>query len=41
MTLNCWKFKSWKSKEWNVCAIALVSFAAGSLVTARVELSTS
>jgi hypothetical protein len=30
MTLNCRKFKGW-----TVCAIALVSFAAGSLITAR------
>jgi hypothetical protein len=30
MTLNCWKFKGW-----TVCGIVLVSFAAGSLVTAR------
>ena len=29
-TLNRWKFK-----RWTVCGIALVSFAAGSLVTAR------
>jgi hypothetical protein len=36
MTLNRWKFKGWKSKGWTVCAIALVSFAAGSLMTARV-----
>jgi len=35
MTLNCWKFEGWKSKGWTVCAIALVSFAAGSLFTAR------
>ena len=35
MTLNCWKFKGWESKGWTVCAIALVSFAAGSLITAR------
>src|SRR6202451_4797274 len=35
MTLNCWKFECWKSKRWTVCAIALVSFAAGSLITAR------
>jgi len=35
MTLNCWKFKGWKSKGWTVCAIALVSFVAGSLMTAR------
>ncbi len=25
----------WKSKGWSVCGIALVSFAAGSLITAR------
>jgi NIPSNAP len=30
MTLNCWKFK-----RWTVCGIALFSFAAGSLITAR------
>jgi hypothetical protein len=30
MTLNCWKFKAW-----TVCGIVLLSFAAGSLVTAR------
>jgi hypothetical protein len=35
MTLNCWEFKGWKSKGWSVCAIVLVSFAAGSLITAR------
>jgi len=35
MTLKCWEFKGWKSKRWTVCAIALVSFAAGSLITAR------
>src|ERR1700691_5177426 len=35
MTLNCWKFEGWKSKGWTVCAIALASFAAGSLITAR------
>ena len=35
MTLNCWTLKGWKSKGWTVCAIALVSFAAGSLMTAR------
>jgi NIPSNAP len=29
------KINSWKLKRWNVCAIALVSFAAGSLMTAR------
>jgi NIPSNAP len=36
MTLNCWKLTSWKSKGWTVCAIALFSFAAGSLIFARV-----
>ncbi len=35
MTFNCRKFKSWKSKGWRVCAIALLSFTAGSLITAR------
>src|ERR1700720_460398 len=30
MTFNCWKFKGW-----SVCAIALLSFTAGSLITAR------
>lgn len=37
MALNCWKLKSWKSKGRTVCAIALLSFAAGSLVTARLS----
>jgi len=35
MTLNFWKLKNWKSKGWSVCAIALLSFTAGSLMTAR------
>jgi hypothetical protein len=35
MTRNGWKFKDGKSKRWTVCAIALLSFAAGSLITAR------
>jgi hypothetical protein len=35
MTFNCWKFKNWKSKGWSICAIALISFTAGSLMTAR------
>jgi NIPSNAP len=35
MTLNCWKLNGWKSKGWSVCAIAMVSFAGGSLITAR------
>ena len=29
------KLNLWKSKRWSVCAIALVSFAVGSLITAR------
>ena len=32
MTLNCWKFKGW-----TVCCIALIFFAAGSLITARLS----
>jgi len=35
MTLHYWKFKVGKSKSWKVCAIALLSFTAGSLITAR------
>jgi hypothetical protein len=35
MALNCWTFKGSKSKAWTMCAIALASFAAGSLITAR------
>lgn len=35
MTHSCWKFKGGKSKGWTVCAIALLSFATGSLITAR------
>jgi len=35
MTLNCWKFKSGKSRGWSLCLIALLSFTAGALVTAR------
>ena len=35
MTLDCWKFKGGKSKGWSFCAIALLSFTAGSLITAR------
>ena len=34
MALNCWKFKGWKSKRWTVCAMALLSLTAGSLITA-------
>ena len=29
------KINSWKLNRWTVCVIALISFAAGSLVTAR------
>ena len=35
MTFNFWKFKGGKSKRCSVCAIALLSFTAGSLITAR------
>ena len=35
MTFNFWKFKGGKSKRCNVCAIALPSFTAGSLITAH------
>ncbi len=35
MTLNYRKFKDWKSKGYSVCAIALLSFTAGSLVAAH------
>ena len=35
MTFNCRKFKNWKSKGWSICAIVLLSFTAGSLITAR------
>src|ERR1700745_3254147 len=35
MTFNCWKFKGGKSRGWRLCAIALLSFTAGSLITAR------
>jgi hypothetical protein len=35
MKLNCSKFEGGKSGRWRVCAIALLSFTAGSLVTAR------
>jgi hypothetical protein len=39
MTLNCSKLKSWKSEGRTVCAIALIFFGAGSLVTARLAHS--
>jgi hypothetical protein len=35
MTLNSWQFKGWQSTRWAVLGIALLSFVAGSLVTAR------
>jgi hypothetical protein len=35
MTLNCWQRKGWKPEGWSICAIALFSFFAGSLMTAR------
>jgi hypothetical protein len=35
MTLHGWKFKGEKSKRWGICAMALLSFTAGSLITAR------
>jgi hypothetical protein len=35
VTFNYWKFKNWKSKGWSICAIALLSFTAGSLITAH------
>jgi len=35
MLLNCWKSKGWGIRGWTVSAVALVSFAAGSLITAR------
>ena len=34
MTLNGWKFKGEQSKRWGICATALLSFTAGSLLTA-------
>ncbi len=34
MTLNCWKIKGGESERWRVCAMALLSFVAGSLITA-------
>jgi hypothetical protein len=35
MTLHCWKLKGGKSRGWRVWGIALLSLAAGSLLTAR------
>jgi hypothetical protein len=35
MTFNFWKFKGVKSKGCMVCVIVLLSFTAGSLITAR------
>ena len=33
MTLNSLKGKAWKYTGWSVCGVALLSFAAGSLIT--------
>ena len=35
MTLNYWQLKDWKPEGWSICSIALFSFVAGSLMTAR------
>ena len=35
MAFNCWNFKGGKSKGSRVCALALLFFTAGSLITAR------
>ena len=35
MTLNSWQFKGWQGTRWTALGIALLSFAAGSLVTSR------
>jgi len=35
MKLNSWKAKVWKFNGWSVCGMALVAFAAGSLMTGR------
>ncbi len=35
MTLNCWQLKTWKPEGWSICVITLISFAAGSLMTAH------
>ena len=35
MTFNWWKFKGGSSKGWSLCAMALFSFTAGALITAR------
>jgi hypothetical protein len=35
MTLNYWKIKRWGAKGWMVYVIAIVSFAMGSIITAR------
>ena len=35
MTRNCWKFEGGRSEGWRVCAIAALSFTAGSLITDR------
>jgi hypothetical protein len=35
MTLNRWQFKGWQGTRWTALGIALLSLAAGSLVTSR------
>jgi len=35
MTQDSWKGNAWKSTGWCVCGIALLSFGAGSLITAH------
>jgi hypothetical protein len=35
MTLTCWQLKGWKPEGWGICTLALFSFVAGSLMTAR------
>src|SRR5262249_50031589 len=39
MPFNCWKFKGGKSKGGSVCAMALLSFTIGSLITASLAHS--
>jgi hypothetical protein len=35
MVLDCWKFSTSISNGWTACGIALVSLAAGAVITAR------
>ena len=35
MTLNIWKFQGGTSNRWRICAVAVLSFSAGSLMTAH------